>query len=141
MRARIAAAKAPQGVWDAKLGPGRLQDIELLAQAGLVLRGASARDVEAGLEAAVAAGLLNAADAQTLMQTYAMMFRVQMAARLLTVGPVNPQDVGTSGQAVLVRAVGVDSIDEAEATLQNMAAASGGIISAAVGAPGQDGTP
>ncbi len=34
MRARIAAAKAPSNVWDAKIGPGRLQDVEMIAQAG-----------------------------------------------------------------------------------------------------------
>ncbi|WP_223422487.1 [protein-PII] uridylyltransferase family protein [Tateyamaria pelophila] len=134
MRARIAAAKSPQGIWDAKLGPGRLQDIELLAQAGLLLKGSAARDVETGLEGAVATGLLNAADAQTLTETYAMMFQVQMASRLLTIGPVDPQNVGTGGQAILLRAVSADSMDEAEARLQKMATASDAIISVAVGA-------
>lgn len=139
MRARIAAAKSPQGVWDAKLGPGRLQDIELIAQAGLVLKGAPARDVPTGLEAAVAAGLLNAADAQTLTQTYATLFRVQMATRLLTVGPVDAQNVGTSGQTVLLRAMQADSIDLAETQLQAMWTAADAIISAAVGATKEDG--
>ena len=37
MRARIAAAKAPDGPWDAKIGPGRLQDIELLSQAAALM--------------------------------------------------------------------------------------------------------
>jgi [glutamine synthetase] adenylyltransferase / [glutamine synthetase]-adenylyl-L-tyrosine phosphorylase len=32
MRARISGAKPPQGDWDAKIGPGRLQDVELVAQ-------------------------------------------------------------------------------------------------------------
>ncbi len=43
MRARIAAAKPAEGPWDAKLGPGRLQDVELIGQAGSLmaaLRGA-----------------------------------------------------------------------------------------------------
>ncbi|MEW9922591.1 hypothetical protein AB2B41_23650, partial [Marimonas sp. MJW-29] len=39
MRARIAAAKAPAGPWDAQIGPGRLEDIELMAQAGGLLGG------------------------------------------------------------------------------------------------------
>ena len=34
MRARISAAKTPNGPWDTKIGPGRMQDIELVAQAG-----------------------------------------------------------------------------------------------------------
>ncbi|WP_299626801.1 glutamine-synthetase adenylyltransferase [uncultured Tateyamaria sp.] len=132
MRDRIAAAKAPDGAWDAKIGPGRLQDIELLAQAGLVLSGTPARDVSAGLEAAVAVGLMDAADAQTLAQSYAMMWRVQMATRLLTVGPVDADAVGAGGQAVLLRAVGAATIAEAEATLRRCETEAAALITRAV---------
>ena len=38
MRRRIAEAKSPAGAWDTKLGPGRMQEIELVAQAGAALR-------------------------------------------------------------------------------------------------------
>ncbi|WP_420012065.1 glutamine-synthetase adenylyltransferase [Tateyamaria sp.] len=132
MRDRIAAAKGPDGAWDAKIGPGRLQDIELLAQAGLVLSGTPARDVGAGLEAAVAVGLMDAADAQTLAQSYAMMWRVQMATRLLTVGPVDADAVGAGGQAVLLRAVGAATIAEAEATLRRCETEAAALITRAV---------
>lgn len=138
MRARIAAAKAPQGVWDAKLGSGRLQDIELLAQAGLVLSGAAERDVETGLAAAVSAGLLTQAEGQVLAKTYDLMFKVQMAARLLAVGPVDAQAVGSGGQNVLLRAVDADSIDAAETTLEDMTKRAGKIIDAAVTAQDKD---
>lgn len=133
MRARIAAAKAPQGVWDAKLGPGRLQDIELLSQAGLILTGAADRDVRTGLEATVRAGLLDAGGARTLLRTYDIMFRVQMAARLLSVGPIDAQAVGSGGQAVLLRAVEAETVDAAEAALEDMTVRAAAIIDAAVG--------
>jgi glutamate-ammonia-ligase adenylyltransferase len=138
MRARIAAAKSPSGIWDAKIGPGRLQDIELVAQAGLLLTGAQARDVPTGLTGAVAAGLIDAAQAQTLAKTYAMMWRVRMATRLLTVGPVDAQSVGAGGQAMLLRAVGTKTIAEAEALLHDMWRVAAAIITQAVGETEKD---
>jgi glutamate-ammonia-ligase adenylyltransferase len=39
MRGRIASAKAPAGPWDAKLGPGRLMELELIAEAGTLMAG------------------------------------------------------------------------------------------------------
>ncbi|WP_444431358.1 hypothetical protein [Rhodobacter capsulatus] len=56
MRARIFAAKAPDGAWEAKIGPGRLQDIELLAQSFALRAGEPARKVEAQ-RASVRAGV------------------------------------------------------------------------------------
>ncbi len=49
MRARIAEAKPGLAAWEAKLGPGRMQDIELPAQAAALLAGDAARDVPAQL--------------------------------------------------------------------------------------------
>ncbi|MBC7143519.1 MAG: glutamine-synthetase adenylyltransferase, partial [Rhodobacteraceae bacterium] len=51
MRARIFAAKAPDGAWEAKIGPGRLQDIELLAQSCALRAASPARRVEPQLRA------------------------------------------------------------------------------------------
>ncbi|MEO0390377.1 MAG: glutamine-synthetase adenylyltransferase [Pseudomonadota bacterium] len=133
MRARIAEAKPPEGIWDAKIGPGRLQDIELLSQAGAVLSDATAVDVATGLAGCVAAGLLNDAQAQALGHTYAMLWRVQMAARLLSTQPVQLDDVGAGGRAVLLRAVGERTETEAERTLNAAHQAADTIISQAVG--------
>jgi glutamate-ammonia-ligase adenylyltransferase len=139
MRARIATAKAPDGLWDAKIGPGRLQDIEILAQAGLVLQGAPARDVPSGLNAAVAVGLIEDGDAQALAQTYAMMWRVRMATRLLTAGPVDAQTVGAGGQAVLLRATGAETIGAAQVQMQEKWAIAAAIIANALDDTAQDG--
>jgi glutamate-ammonia-ligase adenylyltransferase len=117
MRARIAAGKAAAGVWDVKTGPGRMQDIELLSQMGTVVTQAQTADVAGGLAACVAAGLINDAEAQVLGDMHAMLWRIQMAARLLSTGPVQPEDVGSSGLAVLVRATGEADVDAAEARL------------------------
>ncbi|MDM7256024.1 MAG: glutamine-synthetase adenylyltransferase, partial [Paracoccus sp. (in: a-proteobacteria)] len=51
MRGRIFAAKAPEGRWEAKIGPGRLQDIELLAQSFALRAADPARGPEAQIRA------------------------------------------------------------------------------------------
>ena len=133
MRVRIATARAPAGVWDAKNGPGRMQDIELMSQAGTVLGGYTGADVAGGLNACVAAGLISDAEAQVLCDTHAMLWRVQMAARLLSTGPVQPDDVASSGLAVLVRAVGAPDVAQAEARLAQAHGAARDVIDAALG--------
>jgi glutamine synthetase adenylyltransferase len=41
MRARLAGAGRAAGIWTVKDGPGGMQDIELLAQAGALIAGAA----------------------------------------------------------------------------------------------------
>lgn len=133
MRARIASSKAPAGLWDAKIGPGRMQDIELFSQTGaLLFQGGAPPDVAGGLGACVAAGLVSDAEAQVLNDTYAMLWRVQMASRLLSTGPVNPDDVGSRGLAVLIRTTGASDRDEAEASLEAAHSAARAVIDAAI---------
>ena len=50
MRSRIFQAKS-LNPWDAKIGPGRLQDIDLLSQAGCLVNRSVSRSTAAGLEA------------------------------------------------------------------------------------------
>ena len=133
MRARIASSKAPAGLWDAKIGPGRMQDIELFSQTGaLLFQGGAPPDVAGGLGACVAAGLVSDAEAQVLNDTYAMLWRVQMASRLLSTGPVNPDDVGSRGLAVLIRTTEASDRDEAEASLEAAHSAARAVIDAAI---------
>lgn len=134
MRDRIAAAKDPAGLWDAKIGPGRMQDIELMSQAGALMAGACARDVARGLRACVAAGLMQDADADILADTYALLWRVQMASRLLGADAVQASDVGAGGQTILLRAVGAADLASAEVTLDAAHVAAARIITAAVAA-------
>ena len=119
MRDRIAEAKSPAGPWDVKIGSGRLQDIEMLSQAGTVLTGSAERDVDAGLAACAEAGLLDKPDIHALQDIYAMLWRVQMVSRLLTNNPVTPDEVGVGGQAVLLRAVGAETLSAAEQRLED----------------------
>jgi glutamate-ammonia-ligase adenylyltransferase len=56
MRERIAQAKGEAADWDLKAGPGGVQDIELLAQAGALMAGSPERSTAAQLKASVKSG-------------------------------------------------------------------------------------
>ncbi|MBD3787988.1 MAG: glutamine-synthetase adenylyltransferase, partial [Sphingomonadales bacterium] len=106
MRARIFAAKAPDGDWEAKIGPGRLQDLELLAQSFALRTGAAARRVEAQLRIGPRAGFVSPAEAEVLASAYRFLWRLQAGGRLLTERPLDMTTIGAGGRAFLLREVG-----------------------------------
>jgi glutamate-ammonia-ligase adenylyltransferase len=118
MRARIAAAKHADGVLDAKIGAGRLQDIELFAQAGALLGGALARDIPAGIEAARTAGLLDAGGAVALEAAYAQLWALQSATRLLSSHPLNPEVLRRATRDFLVQSVAPNAKGDTGADLE-----------------------
>ena len=105
MRRRIAAAKAPSGVLDAKIGPGRLQDVELMAQAGALLAGAAAHHIPDGIAAAEDMGVIDARAATDLRTTYDTCWSLQCASRLLSAETIQREGLGQAGAAFLVRAL------------------------------------
>jgi glutamate-ammonia-ligase adenylyltransferase len=128
MRDRIAAAKTPQGDWDVKIGPGRLLDIELLAQTAALRAGVPVRDVPDQVQAGVASGWLNAADAGALLQAYGLFWRVQATARLLTPGVLNMDELGEGGRRLILRETGCDSATALAAALTDLSARADTII-------------
>ncbi len=133
MRARLAAAKTPEGPWDAKTGPGRMLDIELAAQAGTLLAGQPSRSVPEGLAAGVAAGWLSDADAQALAAAYRLYWSVQSAARLVSGRGAGEAMRGEGGAAFLLRSTGQSTVRALEGELMQAYAASAARIDAAVG--------
>ncbi|ROU00206.1 glutamine-synthetase adenylyltransferase [Histidinibacterium lentulum] len=107
MRARIAAAKPPRGAFDAKVGPGRLQDIELCAGAAALLAGSPARRVEDQLAAGVAAGVLRAEAAEGLAEAERLFWALQASSRLLTGEPLDLGAVGEGGLRLILRETGM----------------------------------
>ncbi len=138
MRERLAAAKSPAGIWDAKNGAGRLMDIELIAETGALLSGRSERDVHSGLDGAVAAGLFDVADAQTLKDCYDLCWSVQCAARLLSGKVLEADKIGEGGAAFLGRATGFEQIDQLQDALQESYTEAAALIAAVV-EEGKDG--
>jgi glutamate-ammonia-ligase adenylyltransferase len=111
MRARLAAAKPPKGIWDPKNGPGRLMDIELLSQAGALTSGTVARDVASGLVGAVTAGWLSRDVADYLGDSYRLFWQVQSAARLLSAKPIDDDSIGEGGARFLCGSTGFAQLD------------------------------
>ncbi|APG47408.1 glutamine-synthetase adenylyltransferase [Phaeobacter porticola] len=141
MRVRLAAAKVPNGPWDAKTGAGRMMDIELIAQAGVLLSDARAQDVACGLAGAVACGWLDAADAAELQRGYDLFWSVQTAARLVSGKAINAETLGEGGAQFLCRSTGFEDLAALEAALINRYQGCGEIIAAALqreGATGHD---
>ncbi len=103
MRARIAGAKPPKGDWDAKIGPGRLQDIELFAQTAALRAKSPARDIAGQLQAGVAVGWIDAADAQAVTDAAGFLWNVQAAAGLLTGGDLDPDTLGEGAKRLILR--------------------------------------
>jgi glutamate-ammonia-ligase adenylyltransferase len=139
MRARVAGAKPPEGPWDVKLGPGRLLDLELVAQAGNLLAGQGARDVVQGLRAAVASGWLDAAGGAALETAYGLCWTLQMAARLFGDGPLDPDRIGVAGAAFVLRGTGEESLGLLERRLAELCDAAAGVIDAGLAATADDG--
>ena len=111
MRSRISAAKAPASAWDAKIGPGRLQDIELFAQAGALLSGTFAHDIRGGLAAGGQQGMYDAAEQGVLGDTYDACWSLQCAGRLLSATPLKSDTLGQAGASFLLRTLQSDAID------------------------------
>jgi [glutamine synthetase] adenylyltransferase / [glutamine synthetase]-adenylyl-L-tyrosine phosphorylase len=103
MRARLFAAKAADGPWEVKIGPGRLQDIELFAQSCALRAADPARKVEAQLRAGVRAGYLAKADEAALLVAFRLFWRLQAGWRLLTEKALDMEAIGDGGRAFLLR--------------------------------------
>ena len=135
MRRRIFAAKAPDGRWEAKVGRGRLQDLELLAQSLALRTGSPARGATAQLRAGQRAGLVSPAEARELTDARRFLWRLQCSGRLLTDGPLDMDHLGRGGQDFLLRETGADSLDDLSARLDATVEAVGAIIDAATAEP------
>lgn len=103
MRARLAGAKPAKGIWDGKQGPGRGQDIELIAAAAALSAGSPETQVPAQLAAGWA---WLGADADALRDAYALFRKVQVAAKLLTDKPLAPDTLGAGACGFFLRASG-----------------------------------
>ncbi|MDP5307714.1 glutamine-synthetase adenylyltransferase [Paracoccus spongiarum] len=128
MRARIFAAKAPDGQWEAKVGPGRLQDIELLAQSCALRGGDPARPTLAQLRAGVRSGLLARETADRLASIWRFLWRLHASGRLLTDRPLDMAEIGLGGQEFLLRETGAETLSGLAEALESRVAEAARII-------------
>ncbi len=133
MRARIFAAKAPDGDWEAKIGPGRLQDIELLAQSCALRAADPIRRTDAQLRTGLRAGYLDKADEAALQSAYRFFWRLHAGGRLLTDKPIDMDAVGEGGRVFLLRETGMSSLDALRSELKGHVARVAEIVARGLG--------
>jgi glutamate-ammonia-ligase adenylyltransferase len=137
MRARLADAKQPQSAWDAKLGPGRMQDIELLAQAASLRAGGTAPATSAQIIAGREAGWFTQSEAEALTAAHDLAWQVQATARLLTGGVLDPDAIGAGGITMVLRETNAETLDALRASFESAANVADEVITAKLkqGAP------
>ncbi|MBI1418346.1 MAG: glutamine-synthetase adenylyltransferase [Limimaricola sp.] len=131
MRARLAEAR-PGGAWDIKDGPGRLMDVDLLAQTAALRAGSPARDSASQIAAGVATGWLSDADAAALNAAIGLFWPLQAAVRLLTGGALDPDDLGEGGRHLVLRETGQPDLAALEREMAAVAARAAAVIDAAL---------
>ncbi|MDR9393487.1 MAG: glutamine-synthetase adenylyltransferase [Roseovarius sp.] len=132
MRARIARAKTPDGPLDAKLGHGRLQEVELIAQAGSLMKPETDRSVAAGLDACVAIGWLDDGERNALAGAHALCWSLLQASRLLSEAALDPEKLGEGGVAFVLKATGEESMETLMNGLETSTQKAGAVIDAAL---------
>ncbi|WP_424943327.1 glutamine-synthetase adenylyltransferase [Aliiroseovarius crassostreae] len=123
MRARISAAKGEgAGAFEAKLGVGHLQDVELVAQAAALLSPNPARTPRDQIAQGVAIGWFSDAQGQAMADSHDLMWRLQAASKLLSDGPLDVRALGQGGKDLLLRETGVENEAELIGELESRAA-------------------
>jgi glutamate-ammonia-ligase adenylyltransferase len=139
MRQRIAAAKGTGDPWDPKLGQGRLQDIELVAQAAAVLSGTPLGSVPEALTHGARCGWLSEDDADRLADTYRLCWALQIGSRLISETNLTPERDTSAASDFLCRITGTDSINALQEVLDQKTSRAAQIIKAALpAAPPQE---
>ena len=132
MRLRIAEAKAPLGPLDAKIGAGRLQDIELFGQAATLSAGAADHKTQQGLQHAADLGIIGPDEVDALAQAYEESWALQCAVRLLSPDPIKGDQIGAAGAAFIARSLGRDALAPLEAQMAQTYAQAAQMINAAL---------
>lgn len=133
MRARLQAAKPAKGLWEAKNGPGRLMDIELMAETVALVAASPARGVEAQIRAGGKAAILSDSEQTVLTDAYRLLWRVQAATRLITEGSLDPDAMGEGARAFILRETAQENAAALSDRLDLSAAAAAAVIEAQLG--------
>ncbi|MBR9766454.1 MAG: bifunctional [glutamine synthetase] adenylyltransferase/[glutamine synthetase]-adenylyl-L-tyrosine phosphorylase [Rhodobacteraceae bacterium] len=118
MRARILAAKGAGAPWEVKVGPGRNQEIELIAQAGGLIAGDPEGWIGDGLRLAVGSGWMHEDERDLLVSTYRLLWNVGQVGKLLSGRVLEPGAIGEGGRALLLRDTGADTLEELESAFE-----------------------
>lgn len=133
MRRRLAEANAAAAAnpWEVKLGPGRMMDIELLGQAGALIRGLTAqRRPRAMLDRLARDGWIGKAEVARLVAQLDRLAALQQYGRLASDHTIDPAEGGPGLTRLALEATGADDLDTLKALLAAEAEACAAIITA-----------
>ncbi|MGP6086262.1 glutamine-synthetase adenylyltransferase [Antarctobacter jejuensis] len=125
MRARIAAAKGEAGPMDAKIGRGRLQDLELFSQMAALLAAKPVREAPRALRLA---NWLSDEEQRDLVAAYELFWSLQIGARLVSEEALDLDKLGLGGCAFLLRLTGAADMDALRGEVETRAARAAAII-------------
>jgi [glutamine synthetase] adenylyltransferase / [glutamine synthetase]-adenylyl-L-tyrosine phosphorylase len=133
MRRRLAEANARRAAnpWATKHGPGRMMDIELLAQAGALLNGlATLRRPRRMLDRLGELGWIGREDAATLAASHARLAALQQVSRLASDHSIDPAEAGEGLVRLVLSVTGAPDLDALKADLAAEARRSDALITA-----------
>ncbi len=133
MRTRLQAARPVVTPWEARNGPGRLMDTDLLAQTAALMSGSAARMPGVQLQTGVDTGFLSVEDAQTVGEAARLFWTVNAATRLLCDQPTAPDDLGEGGRAFVLRETGASDAAALTRRIDEVARAAAAVIGARLG--------
>ncbi len=107
MRNRLADAHGAPSEFDAKRGPGRMMEIELLGQALALIAGSIERVTDQQIVNGEAIGKLNEDQSAVLSQAHDWFWSVQAGFRLITGNVVRDADIGAGGWSFVSRVTGM----------------------------------
>jgi glutamate-ammonia-ligase adenylyltransferase len=131
MRRRLAEAHEAAAAerWETKLGPGRMMDIELLAQTGALIHNlAGLRRPRQMLARLGRTGWIAAADAARLEAAHGRLAMLQQIGRLASDHTIDPAEGGAGLVRLVLASTGAEDLDALQRTLATEAAACAGII-------------
>jgi len=114
MRQRLAQAKAKDASspWEVKFGQGRLMDVELLLQAGMLIKGIQGfRRPKDMVGTLVRAQWLSASEAENIIRALELYTILQQISRLAVEGGFTPEKAGRGVMSLVLKATGKNSID------------------------------
>ncbi|MBB5514860.1 glutamate-ammonia-ligase adenylyltransferase [Rubricella aquisinus] len=138
MRQRLqdAHGKADADPWEVKQGQGRLLDIDLLVQMGVLLNGLGAAPIGPdAIDRLEGCGWLTPSQATHLFRAQQLMLHVQAVARVAVEGRFHPDHAGDGLNAVLTRETGCDDIPTLERRLAEYARDAAQVIAERLRAP------
>ena len=89
--------------WNFKIGPGKIQDIELLSQLGALIHGTNTRNVDLGLDSAAKIGLIDSTNKIKLIHIYSVLSTLNTASLLISATGVREEAISSGGVSLLLR--------------------------------------